>query len=172
LSASKHIDWSVQPLGQLPDKQVAERLGCSTQNVQQQRVKRGLPRAVPGTGVDWDAQPLGQIHDTELARRLGVALTAVRGARYRRRMPAFKTARRLYAEKVATRERLELLHGRYELSSFAIAEVLGIDQKTVYRALRRFGIARSHLEAMASPRTRQRIREGIQRSKVEREAAE
>ena len=37
------IDWDNQPLGELPDRQIAKRLGCCRQAVSSARARRGIP---------------------------------------------------------------------------------------------------------------------------------
>lgn len=45
---SKGIDWSVQPLGEMSDVELSERIGCSTTAVRTQRKKRGIaPMTAP-----------------------------------------------------------------------------------------------------------------------------
>jgi hypothetical protein len=168
------IDWAAQPLGQIPDTELARRLGCSHQAVHDARRRRRIPAAVSRqrTGIDWERQPLGQVPDAALAAALHVRVSAVTNARARRKIPGFQASKRQRIAELLTRERLELLHGRYELSSFRIAEMLNVEQKLVWQALRRFGIQRSHADAMRSERTRARIREALARRRIEREAAE
>jgi len=87
------IRWDDQPLGQLPDTELAERLGVSGVAVGKARRRRGIPAYSPTghplsprgqgqrAGVVWDDQPLGLVPDKELARRLGVDPSSVRSAR-------------------------------------------------------------------------------------------
>jgi hypothetical protein len=85
------IDWSAQPLGRVPDAELARQLGVVPSVVRGARARRRIGRAPPSgphVGVRWDEQPLGKMTDGELARRLGVNATSVRAARLRRRIPA------------------------------------------------------------------------------------
>jgi hypothetical protein len=84
------VDWDKQPLGELPDQELADRLGVSCATVQSNRNARGLPsyRSRYGThGIDWDSQPLGKVGDKELARRLGVRYKVVWWQRSKRGIP-------------------------------------------------------------------------------------
>lgn len=158
MSRRSRIDWDAQPLGQLPDMQLARRLGVSHQAVWIQRTRRRIPVFVRGTAIDWDAQPLGQMPDGALAAQLGCSFTAVYNARLRRKIPCMKI-RPVPKKALLTRDRLELLHLRYGLSGAAIGKLLEVDASEVGRALLRFGIGRTLLEACRSPRARQLNRE-------------
>lgn len=39
------VDWSSQPLGQVPDSEIARRIGCSRSLVAAKRAKLGVPKA-------------------------------------------------------------------------------------------------------------------------------
>lgn len=38
------VDWDIQPLGEMPDAEIARQLGVSRARVQQMRAKRGIPK--------------------------------------------------------------------------------------------------------------------------------
>lgn len=86
----KGINWEEQPLGQVSDKEIAEKLGVNPESVRLARKKRGIP-CIPGRGkqVDWDKEPLGIIPDTEIAKKLGITVSSVRSARATRNIPNF-----------------------------------------------------------------------------------
>ena len=51
---SRGIDWDAQPLGVVPDRELARTLDVNTSSVRSARIRRGIPRAVrpgfpPGT---------------------------------------------------------------------------------------------------------------------------
>lgn len=88
------IDWDEQPLGKVPDRQLARELGVAVPTIRKQRVKRGIETLLPRSGrpryseeekrcllIDWDKQPLGQVTDSSLAAELGVTTDHVREAR-------------------------------------------------------------------------------------------
>jgi hypothetical protein len=86
------IDWSVQPLGEVQDKVLADRLGVSTKLVRSHRVKFGIPRySGPRkcriSGIDWDAELRLSESDSETAGRLGVSRRSVARARLVRGIP-------------------------------------------------------------------------------------
>jgi len=87
------VDWAAQPLGTVPDAQIAAALGCSVHTVRRARVRRGIrpthAAAAERRGIDWDAQPLGREPDHAIARRLGVHPSSVGSARQRRGIAAF-----------------------------------------------------------------------------------
>lgn len=168
---SKGIDWDAQPLGEIPDTELARRLGCTHQAVYAQRRRRRIPAAMPWrrSMQDWDNQPLGQMPDRELATLLGVRVSAVANARGRRKIPGFVPTQQ--ERRRPHRDTLELLHHRYQLSTYAIGELLGCDQKLVYKLLREHGLNRSVHEAMASPVTRKRVSDGVLRAHAARRQA-
>lgn len=80
----KGIDWDAQPLGDVTDREIAERLGVTATAVTYARIKRGIPAYAQRTsplGIEWDAEPLGQEPDGTIAERLGVHVATVRYAR-------------------------------------------------------------------------------------------
>lgn len=92
---TRSIDWDAQPLGQVPDVELAVQLGVSNNRVARERKKRGIAKArirrfysaagrQRGSDIDWDAQPLGQVSDVTLARELEVSPYVVFRARKKR----------------------------------------------------------------------------------------
>jgi len=85
-----NIDWDSQPLGQMSDYALAQRLRSKAGIVNRERRKRGIsPWAKPGgagvsRGVDWDSQPFESVHYVELAKRLNVAPQSVIAAAKKR----------------------------------------------------------------------------------------
>lgn len=88
-AAPKYIDWDAEPLGAIPDTELARELGVRPAAVLEARQKRGIAAAPPRarSGVDWDAEPLGQVSDAELARELGVHKSSVAAQRRKRGIP-------------------------------------------------------------------------------------
>jgi len=81
------IDWDEQPLGVVPDTEIANRFGISTTPVRNARYERGIAAAShrwESKSIDWDSQPLGEVSDREIARTLGVAQATARRARVSR----------------------------------------------------------------------------------------
>lgn len=127
------IDWGLQPLGQVPDEDLAERLGVPAARVRTARRGRGIlmAGATRPRGIDWDAQPLGTVSDATLAANLGVGVSTVKGARWCREIPA------------GVRPRVEVDWDAQPLgkvSDCALARQLGCSPGTVGRARRARGI--------------------------------
>lgn len=88
------IDWDNQPLGQISDTQLANRLNISSSAVKRQREIREIPPSEVGENIangraflstiDWTKQPLGVISDMKLAKILGCNRTTV--SRYREKL--------------------------------------------------------------------------------------
>lgn len=110
------IDWEKQPLGRIPDTQLAKMLGVTQTAVCEARRKRKIPpaprvlrgehghalaartqvlqrcpvesaRVLSRSRIDWSVQPLGFISDEVLAKRLGCSCSLVFAARKRRGIP-------------------------------------------------------------------------------------
>lgn len=85
VSNRNRIDWDEQPLGEVPDRDLAFELGVRQPTVARQRTQRGLPpkpHPVREEPVDWDeVEDLGVVSDLEIAVCLGVSSDTVRGAR-------------------------------------------------------------------------------------------
>lgn len=82
----KGIDWSAQPLGLVPDGEIAEAVGCGRPAVVVARQARGIPAFQrPGRQVAyaWNEQPLGEVPDRQIAEALGCCTQAVHAARRR-----------------------------------------------------------------------------------------
>ena len=67
--APKATDWDNEPLGEIPDPQLAKMLGVTTNAVWRARKSRGIPSAHPSRlkGIDWSSEPLGEVPDALLA---------------------------------------------------------------------------------------------------------
>jgi Mn-dependent DtxR family transcriptional regulator len=84
------VDWDEEPLGDVPDAEIAEKLEVSRSAVMKARKKRGIkgtraPRKPKK--INWKKQPLGEKFDAEIARDLGVDATTVRRAREKLGIP-------------------------------------------------------------------------------------
>jgi len=110
-SRKMRIDWSKQPLGKVPDTDIARKLEISSVTVGRERNKRGILAFRPGpgqrrcgrrAGINWDNQPLlGKVPDSELAKELGVHAATVRGARVLREKRAAEAEAQEKAELAA-----------------------------------------------------------------------
>ena len=89
------VDWDEQPLGQVPDVVIAEKLGVSHASVWRARKRRGIEpcrahsKARKRSDFNWDEQPLGELPDAVLAERLGVDGNAVKYQRVKRKIPLY-----------------------------------------------------------------------------------
>lgn len=104
----KGIDWNSQPLGLMPDTNIARPLGVDHSAVRRQRVKRGIPtykapkpvkvkpvkvKKVKPAKVKkvkpdpWVKAELGEVPDRIAASRMHVSLAAARKERLRRGLP-------------------------------------------------------------------------------------
>lgn len=66
-SAGKSIDWSIVPLGQMPDAAIAAELEVHQATVQEQRVKRGIPTFRPDR-----PDPAQVAREARAARRVAI----------------------------------------------------------------------------------------------------
>lgn len=106
------IDWDSQPLGEVPDLELAKRLGVSRTLVGQQRRRRGIEshRQKYGLlGIDWSRQPLGSISDRKLARDLGVSFSLVQYRRKALGIPAPSRRRGNHVQIVVGQDAYRLL---------------------------------------------------------------
>ena len=86
-----NIDWRSQPLGKVPDKELAAQLMVNVRTVGKQRRKRRIAPYYPATKakrINWDNEPLGKQSDLDISERLGCAKSSVSRARWRRKIPA------------------------------------------------------------------------------------
>jgi len=124
------VDWDAQPLGDVPDAELAEKLGVSKSAVLKARQQRGIKGTRPPrkkSEIDWDAQPLGEVFDSQLARELGVDAKTVQRARNKRGI------KRKYVDWD--------VQPLGEVSDSELARKLGVDRSTVSSARRNRGIA-------------------------------
>lgn len=99
----KGIDWDAQPLGEKPDQEIADLLGCSRAAVSTARRKRGVPRcpAQGRKGRAWDEIPLGEKPDPVIAKELGCTRAAVAWARKARGIKSYRQQQREAREDAA-----------------------------------------------------------------------
>jgi len=124
------VDWDAQPLGEVPDAELAKELGVSKSAVLKARQQRGSKGTRPPrkkSEIDWDAQPLGEVFDSQLARELGVDAKTVQRARNKRGI------KRKYVDWDA--------QPLGEVSDSELALTLGVDRSSVSNARRNRGIA-------------------------------
>ena len=82
----------IAQLGQITDKEIAQRLQIPIYDVIYKRRSLGRPN-MGRSHMPWtpaELSMLGTMSDEDLASRLGVGLTRVRGARERRRIPIWR----------------------------------------------------------------------------------
>lgn len=126
--ARSSINWDEQPLGKVPDRELALRLGVSENAVKLARWKRGLRNpGSPHKHINWDAVPdLGKVPDHEIARRLGVTQPAVQSAR---RARGIRSARHHRVDSLG----LEI-QKHESIAAPVVAERFGVHPSTVHRA--------------------------------------
>lgn len=140
-SKDHDIDWDIQPLGKIPDDELANELGISPETVTRARKKREVPAAYvspPHHDINWSEQPLGQEFDSVIAERLGVDVKIVSKARNDLKIPRRSID---WDEqplgKVSDRE---------------LAERLGVDRSSVSRARRARGILAKTVKKRPKPK--------------------
>lgn len=137
MATSKDIDWSqVTDLGEIPDRIIAERLGCNKGVVERKRSSLGISGCPPSSWkhrksrINWDeVKDLGKISNSKIARRLGCSEALVRLACKARNI-SFKP-RRIDWKAVTDLGKI------WDLT---IAKRLNIHQATVSHARTRLGI--------------------------------
>lgn len=87
----KNIDWDQEPLGQMPDLQIARLKNVSVASVRNARLKREIPAFVRET-VEFDINPylqagLGFIPDAEVARVFNVSTNRIQQIRTKYEIP-------------------------------------------------------------------------------------
>lgn len=143
----KGIRWDQQPLGKVPDREIAAWLGISMSTVKRIRLRLGIPAPKKGRrwSIDWDNAGLGQRPDAQIARELKVTKYLVETIRKERGIPACPRPNRgrlgLVSETVV--ERVLAVIGRVPKAVRHILrdvneDDLGkpIQRQSVYRALR------------------------------------
>jgi len=94
--SSKLINWDEQPLGQVPDRVLAEELGVNKNMVFRARKRRDIKpcgfhsKVHKRVDFDWGEQPLGELPDEALGRKLGVSGNAVKYQRIKRGIPVYQ----------------------------------------------------------------------------------
>jgi hypothetical protein len=80
------IDWDKQPLWDVPESELARRLGVDRSSVRSAKLYREKRKSKSNrpigksAGIDWDKQPIGKVPNKVLARKLGVSPASVRSA--------------------------------------------------------------------------------------------
>jgi DNA-binding CsgD family transcriptional regulator len=118
----------------MPDKALAQRLGCSKSTVLRARRRFGISPFDPSRsskGIDWEAVALGARPDTEIADELGVAVPVVYNARRRRGIEP-------HTPRQASVNWHEVPLG--DVPDEALAKELGVSQPTVTRHRNRLGV--------------------------------
>ena len=141
------IDWDNQPLGQIPDTQLAKLLSCAPSQVTLARHRRGIPSFTELTGIDyptkaagvnWDKQPLGGKPDCELAWELGVSEPRVAAARRARDIQTYQSRTGIHRSRSVRHKWEEIPLG--QMSDHNVSRVFRIPVSTVSHARRRRGI--------------------------------
>jgi hypothetical protein len=135
MTLERAIDWGTQPLGKVPDIEIARQLGVPNGVVWRERQCRGIPAFRPQPELDWDAQPLGKVPDVELAQRLGVSNHVVGRARQQRGIA--KTPRYWARDQKLDWDAQPL----GEETDVLVARTLGVSKFVVLRERQKRGIA-------------------------------
>jgi len=143
------IDWDKEPLGDVPDKLLARKLGVTVRAVGKQRAKRGIPPAKTiekikkeieeaASSIDWDAQPLGRLPDALLATNIKVPRSLVTHMRQERGIPPF-------TNKNSSPKKWDHIDwenlGLGQIPDTQISKKMGIPLETVRRHRKAMGIA-------------------------------
>lgn len=83
------ILWETQPLGRVPDLEIAHNLSVPCHVVVRARKKLGIPVA-PRRERDWSDVPLGTDYDHVIASHLGVSSNTVQRARIQKGIPSWR----------------------------------------------------------------------------------
>jgi hypothetical protein len=134
-SGPRGINWDEQPLGEVHDRVLAERLGCTPQAVYSARKARGIPPSPDTRPAPQRCDPaafahrLGQgITDRDLAEELGLSVMQIRWARAKAGIPSTR------------RNWNDMPLG--SVPDRALADKHGVDNKTVANARWRRGIGK------------------------------
>jgi hypothetical protein len=126
------IDWDSQPLGKVPDEEIALKVGRSVKQVANQRRSRGIPFLKPDS-IDWDSQPFGEVPDLEIAKRVGRSESSV--GRQRRKRGISSWVDRGFKNKV---DYEDLPLGKF--SDSVVAKLVGVTESAVAAQRRKRGI--------------------------------
>lgn len=135
----KNIDWNaVKDLGMVPDRVIAEKLGCREISVYYARKRLGIAPFPSKTSkksykIQWDwVSDLGKCTDEDLARRLGCTRAAVIHARKVREIPAYAPVKSIDWDSIDEIEKVPVAQ---------VAKKLGCSRPAVYKACARKGIS-------------------------------
>lgn len=135
----KNIDWSaVEDLGYVPDRVIAERLGCREISVYYARKRLGIApypqkNSKKSYKIQWDlVSDLGKCTDEDLARRFGCTRAAVIHARKVRRIPAYAPVKTIDWDSIDEMDKISVAQ---------VAKKLGCSRPAVYKACARKGIS-------------------------------
>jgi len=141
------IDWDNQPLGQVPDTQLAKILSCAPSQVTLARHRRSIPSytdlvgidyPTKAAGIDWSRQPLGKKPDCELAWTLGVSEPRVAAARRARNIETYRARTCRTKSRSVRYDWNDIPLGK--MSDHAVSREFRIPVSTVSHARRRRGI--------------------------------
>jgi len=97
---SDSINTDVEDLGKVPDRVIAERLGCSAAWIAKKRKEKGINpfrqhkvHVVTDPNINWDLVPLGKKSDPQIGKELGVGGHVVLRKRRERKIPPFREYR-------------------------------------------------------------------------------
>lgn len=136
-------DWSAQPLGVVPDREIAAEMGVSLSTVRDARYRMRI-RAQwvrRDDTIDWDAQPLGRVTDREIAEALGIDRMRVCRERKRRGIRYAPHARSHIAEREGCRDIDWSAQPWGRMADGEIARALRVSTTTVRNARLRLGHA-------------------------------
>lgn len=139
LKPQKKIDWNaVEDLGMVPDRVIAERLGCRENSVYYARKRLGIAPYPQKTSkksykIQWDCVfALGKCTDEDLARRLGCTRAAVIHARKVRGIPAYAPVKSIDWDSIDEMDKISVAQ---------VAKKLECSRPAVYKACARKGIS-------------------------------
>lgn len=135
----KKIDWNaVKDLGMIPDRLIAEKLGCREISVYYARKRLGIApfpskASKKSYKIKWDLiSDLGKCTDEDLARRLGCTRAAVIHARKVRGIPAYAPVKSIDLDSIDEMDKISVAQ---------VAKKLGCSRSAVYKACARKGIS-------------------------------
>lgn len=132
---------SIEDLGKVPDRVIAERLGCGAAWVRRKRSEKGISPFQPQKGrvttdpnINWDLIPLGIKTDTQIGEELGMSYLMVSYYRKKRGISSFAEARKQRLKSVP----LDVLMARGNTQELA--------KKLGYKGIGRIGKLRAAID--------------------------
>lgn len=125
MARERRIDWDAQPLGQVPDVELAQRLGVSKDVVGYARRRRGIAKTPKSPERklqrNWGTKLLGEVADVVVARALGVSRQTVWRERRKRGIGAPRKTWRDWDGEPLGREKDSIIAQRLNTSPKTVA---------------------------------------------------